>query len=69
MLNNFMPHGYCIKWSWDLLTLYALSDGFIFLSYTYIGITLIIFARKNIGLAWNKLLWLFSAFILACGVS
>lgn len=69
MLNNFMPHGYCIKWSWDLLTLYALSDGFIFLSYTYIGITLIIFARKNIGLAWNKLLWLFSAFILACGVT
>ena len=67
--NDFMPHGFCIKWSWDLLTLYAVSDGFIFLAYSYIGIALAIFARKNVGLAWNKLLWLFSVFILSCGLT
>jgi hypothetical protein len=67
--NDYMPHGFCIKWSWDLLTLYVLSDGFIFLSYTFIGIALIIFTRKHFGLAWNRLLWLFSAFILACGIT
>ena len=67
--NDFMPHGFCIKWSWDLLTLYVVSDGFIFLAYSYIGIALIVFARKNVGLAWNKLLWLFAAFILSCGLT
>jgi len=65
--NDFMPHGFCIKWSWDLLTIYVVSDGFIFLAYSYIGIALIVFARKNVGLVWNKLLWLFAAFILSCG--
>ena len=67
--NNYMPHGFCIKWEWDLLTLYVLSDGFIFLSYTFIALALIIFTRKHFGLAWNKLLWLFSSFILACGIT
>ena len=67
--NDFMPHGFCIKWSWDLLTWYVVSDGFIFISYSYIGIALILFARKHIGLAWNRLLWLFSFFVLACGMT
>jgi PAS domain S-box-containing protein len=67
--NDFMPHGFCIKWSWDLLTWYVVSDGFIFLSYSYIGIALILFARKHIGLAWNRLLWLFSFFVRACGIT
>lgn len=67
--NDFMPHGFCIRWSWDLLTLYVVSDGLIFLAYSYIGIALILFAKKHIGLAWNKLLWLFSFFVLACGIT
>ena len=56
-----MPHGFCIRWSWDLLTLYVVSDGLIFLAYTYIGINLMFFAKTHKTLAWNPLLWLFSA--------
>jgi nitrogen-specific signal transduction histidine kinase len=67
--NDFMPHGFCIKWTLDLLSLYVVSDGLIFLSYTYIGFSLILFAKKHRDLAWNILLWLFSAFVLACGVT
>ena len=67
--NDFMPHGFCIRWSWDLLTLYVVSDGLIFLAYTYIGMSLMLFAKTHKTLAWNPLLWLFSAFILACGIT
>ena len=67
--SDLTPHGFCIKWSSDLLTLYVVSDAFIFLAYTYIGVSLILFARKHTELTWNMLLWLFAAFILACGVT
>ena len=67
--NDFMPHGFCIRWSWDLLTLYVVSDGLIFMAYTYIGMSLMLFAKTHKTLVWSPLLWLFSAFILACGIT
>ncbi len=67
--SDLMPHGFCIKWSSDLLNLYVVSDALIFLAYTYIGISLILFAKSHKELEWNTLLWLFAAFILACGVT
>ena len=67
--NDFMPHGFCIKWTLDLLSLYVVSDGLIFLAYMYIGFGLILFAKQHKNLAWNKLLWLFSSFVLACGIT
>ena len=67
--SDFMPHGFCIKWSSDLLNFYVVSDALIFLAYTYIGISLILFAKSHKQLEWNMLLWLFAAFILACGVT
>ena len=67
--SDLMPHGFCIKWSSDLLSFYVVSDALIFLAYTYIGISLILFAKSHKELEWNMLLWLFSAFILACGVT
>ena len=67
--NDLMPHGFCIKWSSDLLSFYVVSDALIFFAYTYIGISLILFAKSHKKLEWNKLLWLFAGFILACGVT
>ena len=67
--SDLMPHGFCIKWSSDLLSFYVVSDALIFLAYTYIGISLILFAKSHKELEWNMLLWLFAAFILACGVT
>ena len=32
--SDLMPHGFCIKWSSDLLNLYVVSDALIFLAYT-----------------------------------
>jgi hypothetical protein len=67
--NDLMPHGFCIKWSSNLLNIYVVSNAFMFLAYTYIGISLILFAKSHKELEWNMLLWLFAAFILACGVT
>ena len=67
--SDLMPHGFCIKWSSDLLSFYVVSDALIFLAYTYIGISLILFAKSHKELEWNMLLWLFAGFILACGVT
>jgi PAS domain S-box-containing protein len=67
--SDLMPHGFCIKWSSDLLSFYVVSDALIFFAYTYIGISLILFAKSHKELEWNMLLWLFAAFILACGVT
>ncbi len=67
--SDLMPHGFCIKWSSDLLNIYVVSDVLIFFAYTYIGIGLILFAKSHKELEWNMLLWLFAAFILACGVT
>jgi PAS domain S-box-containing protein len=67
--SDLMPHGFFIKWSSDLLNIYVVSNAFIFLAYTYIGVSLILFAKSHKELEWNMLLWLFAAFILACGVT
>ena len=61
--SDLTPHGFCIKWSSDLLTLYVVSDAFIFLAYTYIGVSLILFARKH-----TELTELVCHFISVCEV-
>lgn len=67
--TEFEPHGFCIKWSTELLSMYIISDILIFCAYTFIGISLILFAKTHKTLAWVPLLWLFATFILACGLS
>lgn len=67
--NNYQPHGFCLQWSLDLLSFYITSDIVIFFSYTFIGITLLLFANNHKELEWRPLLYLFSAFILACGTT
>ncbi len=68
-LNNLLPHGFCIKWTPELLWLYVVSDGLIALAYYSIPITLAYFVWKRRDLHFKWVFLLFSAFILACGTS
>lgn len=68
-LNNLLPHGFCIKWTPELLWLYVVSDGLIALAYYSIPITLAYFVWKRRDLHFKGVFLLFSAFILACGTS
>jgi PAS domain S-box-containing protein len=64
-----VPHGYCYLWNPLVLWLNVISDALITLSYYCIPIVLIYFARKNRELPFNRIFWMFGAFILACGTT
>ena len=67
--SDFMPHGYCYLWDPRIVWLNVISDGLITLSYYCIPIVLVYFARKNRDLTFNRISWMFGAFILACGTT
>jgi PAS domain S-box-containing protein len=67
--SDFMPHGYCYLWNPGILWLNVISDGLITFSYYAIPVILIYFIRKNRDLPFNRIFWMFGAFILACGTT
>jgi len=68
-VNGFLPHGYCISWSQPLVATFVISDIVIFLSYFSMPVALIYFARERKDFPYQWLLWLFAAFIMACGTT
>jgi|GEM_PF-1034526 len=67
--SEFMPHGYCYLWNPLVLWLNVISDTLITLSYYCIPVVLIYFARTSRELPFNRIFWMFGAFILACGTT
>jgi PAS domain S-box-containing protein len=66
---DFTPHGYCYLWDPRILWLNVVSDGLIALSYYAIPVILLYFILKNRDLPFNRIFWMFGAFILACGTT
>ena len=68
-LTGLIPHGYCIKWSPDILWTSVISDSLIAFAYFSIAAILVFFVlqRKNLPFCWIYLM--FGAFILACGTT
>jgi two-component system sensor histidine kinase/response regulator len=66
-VNDYLPHGYCISWSPPLLMTFVVSDILIFLSYFSMPIAIVYFARRRLDFPYRWLLWMFAAFIMACG--
>lgn len=64
-----MPHGQCILWNDQLLTLHVLSDLLIMLSYYSIPIVLLYFVKQRKDLINPWVPRLFAGFILACGTT
>lgn len=67
--NDFMPHGACYRWQPDVLWLHVLSDSLITLSYFLIPLGLVYFVKKRKDLEFDRIFWLFGAFILLCGLT
>ncbi|WP_333874168.1 sensor histidine kinase [Methylobacter sp.] len=68
-VNGYLPHGYCLSWSPLLVLTYVVSDVLIFLSYSSMPLALAYFARQRKDFPYRWLLWMFAAFILACGTT
>ena len=67
--SDFMPHGFCYLWNPRIVWLNVISDGLIALAYYCIPLILVYFIRKNRGLPFNRIFWMFGGFILACGTT
>jgi hypothetical protein len=63
--SDFMPHGFCYLWDPRIVWLHVISDGLIALSYYCISIFLIYFIRQNRDRSFNRVFWMFGAFILS----
>jgi len=67
--NGFLPHGYCFTWTPGLLWTMVVSDLVIAAAYLSIPVAILSFVRRRGEPSNNKVAWLFSAFILACGIT
>ncbi|MEB3340419.1 PAS domain S-box protein [Okeania sp.] len=67
--GNFIPHGHCYLWQPELVWLHILSDSLIALAYFSIPIALIYFINQRKDLPYPEIFVLFSAFIIACGLT
>jgi signal transduction histidine kinase len=68
-MNDFMPHGFCLKWTPDLVGLHVVSDAVIALAYFSIPFSLLWFVRRRHDLAFSWVFVMFGAFILLCGTT
>ena len=65
----FAPHGICLQWDPELLTVHIVSDAFIAVSYFSIPFALAYFVSKRRDLEFSWVFWAFAVFIMACGVT
>jgi two-component sensor histidine kinase len=63
------PHGFCLSWAPGLVWLHAGSDAVIALAYFSVPLALAAFAQRRRDLNYSWVLYLFVAFILACGTT
>lgn len=69
LLESFMPHGMCYAWQPKILWLNVASDAAIALAYFSIPIALFHFLRFRTDAPFRSVVWMFSVFILACGLT
>ena len=68
-LTGLLPHGVCIRWNAALLAIHVISDSLIALAYFSIPISLIYLSWRRKHIANLPIFYLFSAFILSCGIT
>ena len=67
--NGFLPHGYCFTWSPGLLWSMVSADAAIAAAYFSIPVAVLSYGRRRPEPVAKGLVWLFSGFIFACGVT
>jgi len=67
--STWSPHDFCYPCAPTLIWLHVWSDGLIALAYFGIAAALALFLRRRTDFALSWIVWMFAAFILACGVT
>ncbi len=67
--RGLAPHGYCLLWDPALIWTHVVSDLLIGLAYFSIPIVLASFLARRRDVQFGWAVWLFAAFIMACGLT
>ena len=67
--NGLLPHAYCLTGSLGLMWGMVIADAVVAVAYFSIPMTLAHYLRKMGPLPGSWVVWLFSAFIFACGLT
>jgi PAS domain S-box-containing protein len=67
--SGLTPHGFCLSWEPGLIALHAGSDAITGLAYLAIPGALISLVGRRKDLSFSWMIYLFVAFILACGMT
>ncbi len=67
-IGNFMPHGMCYMWRWDLLLLHVGSDLLIAGAYFSIPAAMLVLVKRRPDIP-RKIFLLFVGFIMLCGIT
>ena len=68
-MNSFMPHGMCFLWNPGVLALHVVSDALIAVAYFSIPAMLVWFVRRRPDVPFTPVFWMFSLFIVSCGLT
>ncbi|MDG2617833.1 response regulator [Thermoleptolyngbya sichuanensis XZ-Cy5] len=66
--EQYVPHGHCYLWQTPLVSLHVVSDALVAIAYLSIPAILIYFVRNREDLPFSRVFFLFSAFIVLCGI-
>ncbi|WP_196492498.1 PAS domain-containing protein [Psychrosphaera haliotis] len=67
--SDYMPHGHCYMWQPHILWTNVIADLLIAAAYFSIPVALMVFAKRRPDMGYQKVVWLFSLFILCCGIT
>ncbi len=67
--GELLAHSHCLTGSGTLMAILMASNLLIFLSWCSIPIAIAHLVRSRIDLPYKRMLWIFSAFILVCGLT
>ncbi|HEU0065705.1 MAG TPA: ATP-binding protein [Sphingomonas sp.] len=67
--RGLAPHGYCLLWEPSLIWTHVVSDAIIGLAYFSIPVVIARFLTKRRDVHFSWVVWMFAAFIMACGAT
>ncbi|CAM3291038.1 GGDEF domain-containing protein [Sphingomonas antarctica] len=67
--RGMAPHGYCLLWDPAIIWTHVVSDALIGLSYFSIPIVIARFLTQRRDVKFSWIIWMFAAFIMACGAT
>lgn len=67
--EGYTPHGFCLIWQPEIVWLHVSADVTTALAYFAIPAALLLVARRRPDFRMNVMLYLFTAFIITCGIT